>query len=554
MTRAPKVAAQLSDAVAEMLRLDDLELQEALDDLPDEERDELLELLEDELGTESPSDFLARLVPSEPPPDHTRLLRDFFERARHRQIRECHSMPPRHAKTVTVMRCLAWWIVTHPLDMCAYVTYSSTQARKKSRIIRELVERAGMPLMRGSKSLEQWQTVHGGGLHAVGAKGGLTGNGYEGVVVYDDPYKSMIDAASARERDTIQELFQAAVMTRLQGASVLVMHTRWDVGDLIGWLASEKGWRVVNVEAIAPANDNLLGAAHEPDPLGRAPGEALWPAMFPVKRCAGPCSHHGHLEDIQEQIGPYLWSALYLGKPPRRGGAVFGDPTMFDRATVNLDGARYGIGVDPAATAKTSADHSVALAGAMIGRGAESVLYVLDAVRAQVEVPELVRLLIPLTDAYPGAPWFVEATGGFKAVPQSIRDVDATIRRQEHERALEKWRADRESGVATGNAPPITPPRVHVTPVYPTVDKLLRAQAVAAAYNAGRVRFPVGAPWVAKVIAVLRAFTGVSDLHDDDVDALAHLWNGLFRTSGGMLIGGVLTSDDLPVHRDADAA
>ena len=29
--------------------------------------------------------------------------------------------------------------------------------------------------MAGSKSLEQWQTVHGGGLHAVGAKGGLTG-------------------------------------------------------------------------------------------------------------------------------------------------------------------------------------------------------------------------------------------------------------------------------------------------------------------------------------------------------------------------------------------
>ena len=84
---------------------------------------------------------------------------------------------------------------------------------------------------------------------------------------------------------------------------------------------------------------------------------------------------------------------------------------------------------------------------------------------------------------------------------------------------------------------------LEIEPVYPTLDKLLRAQAVAAAYAAGRVRFPLGRngepppPWVAKVIAVLRAFTGVKDPHDDDVDALAHLWNGLFRSGGNVALG-----------------
>jgi predicted phage terminase large subunit-like protein len=545
VTRCQAVAAQLSAVVEEMLQLDDIELQEAIDDLPEAERDELLELLEGEATMESPSEFLARLVPSEPPPDHTRLLRDFFERARHDQIRECHSMPPRHAKTVTVMRCLAWWIVTHPADMCAYVTYSSTQARKKSRIIRELVERAGMPLMRGSKSLEQWQTVHGGGLHAVGAKGGLTGNGYEGVVVYDDPYKSLIDAASARERDTIQELFSAAVYTRLQGASVLVMHTRWDVNDLIGWLVKDKGWKVINVEAIAPANDNILA---EVDPLGRAPGEALWSALFPVKRCTGPCAHHGHLEDIQEQIGPYLWSALYCGKPPRRGGAVFGDPTQYVLADFKLDGHRPGIGVDPAITASTAADYSVLMVGAMIGAGTNAKLYILDVVRRQVELPELVKLAMPLTEQWPGAPMFVEAVAGFKAVPQSIVAADATIRAHEHEKLC-------AAAVVNGNAAPaMPPPRVRVIPVYPTRDKLLRAQPVAAAYLAGRVLVPKDAPWAAALIAELRAFTGVGDEHDDQVDALAHLWNGLWRSSGGAIIGGILTSDSAPGYAESSAA
>lgn len=540
-------ARRLAPALIEAMGFDEPSLEEALASLPEDERDELVALLEEESGQESAAEFLARLVPSEPPPKHTRLLIDFFERARHEQIREAHSMPPRHAKTVTIMRCLAWWIVTHPKDMNAYVTYSATQARKKSRIIRELVERAGVALMRGSRSLEEWRTVHGGGLHAVGAKGGLTGNGYEGIVVYDDPYKSLIDAASENERDKIQELFQGAVMTRLQGASVLVIHTRWHVHDLIGWLENDRGWTVHNVEAIAPANDNLTA---KPDPLGRAPGEALWPELYPVKRCVGPCAHNGHLEDIQEQVGAYIWDALYRGRPPRRGGAVFGDPASFTLADFKLDGGRVGIGCDPATTASTSADHSVLMVGAMVGAGATAKLYILDVIRRQVEMPDLVRLAIPLTTKWPGAPMFVEAVGGFKAVPQTIRDVDTTVRRSEYERDLATWIAS-NPGRPANEGPSMPPPRVRVVPVYPTSDKLLRAQAVAAAYAAGRVLIPVDAPWAAALIAELRAFTGVGDLSDDQVDALAHLWNGLFRSTGGTIIGGVMTAADFPGYVEA---
>lgn len=554
MSRTGVVAAGLVAALGEELiaDLDEITLEEALASLPDDERDELTDLLDDEAGRESPEAFMSRLVPSEPPPRHTLPLRDFFRRARQAQIREAHSMPPRHAKTVTIMRCLAWWIVTAPRDMCAYVTYSSTQARKKSRIIRELVERAGVVLQRGSRSLEQWQTREGGGLHAVGAKGGLTGNGYSGVVVYDDPYKSLIDAASATERDKIQELFQAAVMTRLEGASVLVMHTRWHSQDLIGWLEAEKAWAVVNIEAIAPANDNLIAA---PDPLGRAPGEALWPELFPVARCAGPCHHNGHLEDIREQVGPYIWDALYRGRPPRRGGSVFAvdDGARFTLAEFSIAGHRVGIGCDPAATASTAADYSVIVVGAMLGRGADARLWILDVVRRQVELPDLVRASLPITARWPGAPLFCEAVGGFKSVPQTIRDVDLTVRRRELEAEVAAWTA----GGCVGPSPAtLAPPRVKVVPVYPTADKLLRAQAVAAAFNAGRVMIPVDAPWASALIAELRAFTGVGDDHDDQVDAIAHLWNGLFRTTAGNAIGrGVMTADDFGGgYVDAEAA
>ncbi|MBP9863491.1 MAG: hypothetical protein KBD62_36430 [Kofleriaceae bacterium] len=552
-------ARVLAPALIEALDLpDDVTLEEALASLPAEDRDELIALLDDEASLEAPEDFIARLIPSELAPKHVRPLLEFFERARHGQIFEAISMPPRHAKTVTILRCLAWWIVNHPRDLCAYVTYNSTQARKKSRIIRELVTRAGVPLQRGSTALEEWRTIYGGGLHAVGAKGGLTGNGYEGPVIYDDPYKSMIDATSALERDKIQELFQAAVMTRLHGASVMVLHTRWHVDDLIGWLVRDRGWTYTNIQAVAPANDNLLEA---PDPLGRAPGEALWPELFPATRCAGPCHHYGHLDQIEEMIGPYLWAALFLGKPPRRGGAVFGEATLYDVDAVKLDGARPGIGVDPAATAAASADKSIVLAGQMTGRGTTAVLYVVDALRLQVEIPELVDALIPFSEAWPGAPLFVESNGVGKGVPQMLRKVDAIARKTEHDRRIAAWDADGRKG----GQPPAPPPNLHIVPVRAVADKLLRAQAVAAAYRAGRVRWParkaadghlVPLPWVVQVLAVLRAFTGVSDAEDDDVDALAHLWNGLAGTAAGAGMSSVATVLAMLEHErdESDAA
>ena len=75
------VAYRMEAVVAELLEIEAMSLQEVIDSLglPPEERDELLELLEAEVTMESASDFLARLVPAEPPPDHTRLLRGFFE-------------------------------------------------------------------------------------------------------------------------------------------------------------------------------------------------------------------------------------------------------------------------------------------------------------------------------------------------------------------------------------------------------------------------------------------------------------------------------------------
>jgi predicted phage terminase large subunit-like protein len=52
-------------------------------------------------------------------------------------------------------------------------------------------------------------------------------------------------------------------------------------------------------------------------------------------------------------------------------------------------------------------------------------------------------------------------------------------------------------------------------------DKFIRAQPVAAAWNAGKVLVPRSAPWLEAFIAEVCGFTGIDDDHDDQVDALA---------------------------------
>jgi predicted phage terminase large subunit-like protein len=534
MSANPRLARGIARQLLELAAAEDMTLEQALDAIEEADgadaRAEMVELIETELDLESTEDFIARITPHEPAPPHTRPLRDFFERARYEQVFEGHSWPPRHAKTTMIVRCLARHIVQNPADLNGYVTFSHAKARSHSRIIRELVERAGVKLSKTARSLNEWRTEQGGGLLAAGARGGINGYGISGILVYDDPYRSMQDATSPRLRETIQEIAEGTLFTRLEGGSVLVVHTRWDLGDLLGWLKKEKGWRVINIEAIAP--DPASDPEAEPDPCGRKPGEALWAERYPVEACSGPCGHAGHLNVIREMVGPYVWGALFCGRPPRRGSTVFKDATYYDPEDYKVDGHRPGTGIDPAATAKTSADWSVALNGGMRGTGGLATLDLWDYWRGQVELPELVDAILPMLDDWPGAPVFAEAVGGFKFLPQTLRKIDLTRRQALLEDEIKEW-MQRVLAEPKLQQPTLGPQRMRIIPIYPSLDKLMRAQAVAAAWNAGRVRLPKGRPWVAGFVARIQAFTGMPGKEDDDADALSMLWNGLWKSTTG---------------------
>jgi predicted phage terminase large subunit-like protein len=232
---------------------------------------------------------------------------------------------------------------------------------------------------------------------------------------------------------------------------------------------SAEGWPVISLRAIAEPGDTD----------GRADGDALWPARWPAEA----------LEKRRALVGEYGWASLFQGRPRPRGGTVFGDPHYYDR----LPEAAYriGHGCDLAYTAKTSSDYSVCVTLYQCG----DMFYVADVQRKQVDAPSFTLTLKAQQSTHPG-PMLWHASGTEKGAAQFIQ------------RVLPQFRVKQT-----------------------TADKFVRAQSVAAAWNAGKVLVPRRAPWLDVFVAEVCGFTGVGDVHDDQVDALASAHDVLGQAS-----------------------
>jgi predicted phage terminase large subunit-like protein len=449
--------------------------------LSESEQNELLTCLEGMSGGESLRDFIARMSPHHPAPRHLYPIIAELERAQLEPVRVLISLPPGHAKTTLFVNAIAWWLSRHPSDPNGYFSYNSQQAHSKSVLARELAGRAGIKISKSTDNKSEWRTTQGGGLLAGGIGSGLTGQRIKGMLVVDDPFKGPVDAYSEVFREKVDDWFKTVALTRLEGASVFVIHTRWHEDDLIGRLSKREGWKVINLSAIAEKDD----------PLNRQPGEALWPELYPLKK----------LEEREEDLGEFAFASLYQGAPRPRGGSVFGEAHYYDPATTSFEGCRLILMSDPAASQRTSADYSavvvMSIRDVVEDDGRRYIIgYVRYVYREQKTIPAFVRDLLAIQEEWGQTPIGVECVGAFLAIPQMLRELGV-------ERIVE---------------------------VVPIGDKFTRAQPAAAAWNIGRLLVPAfelkDAPkWLGKFLDECSKFTGVGDAHDDQVDAMSNGWN-----------------------------
>lgn len=450
-----------------------------------EDEARLLELLRQQNDVEGLEEFINRVSPNLPPPDHIKVLIDLFERTRHEEVRAVVSMPPGFAKSVTAMHALAWRTQVDPACKNAYLSYGLDLARAHSREVRRLAIEAGVELAPDAQGVTEWETKQGGAFYARGVGGGLTGKRISGIAIADDLIKDAQEANSLNRREVIWEWLSTVLTTRLlPGASVIVIATRWHHDDVIGRLVAmeDSKWEVINLPAIHDSEGKSIDERESPDEA-----VSLWPDLYSMD----------HLKRVRKQVGEYTWSALYQGNPIPRGAAIFDNvPARFDLDAFKLDGHKVVIAVDPAATASTKADYSVAAVCAMKGEGDNSRMWILDVVRYQVTIPELVRRLLELQKKW-NAPMAVEAVGAFKAIPDMLREAN---------------------------------PHLRLLPIQLRGDKFTRAQPYASAWNDNRIFVPQDAPWADAWITEHAIFTGAGDIHDDQVDAGAHAFTALYRS------------------------
>lgn len=497
----------------------------------DEAREQrLAALLEANYGGETLDEYIRRVSPRHPPPRHIRPIMDLWERSRHERVFACVELPPRHAKTTTGLHGLAWLMSRDPILKHGFATFGDDYAATRSRICRAMARAGGVTLDKEQANLHEWCTIQGGGLSAHGYRGEWTGKGIDGVALLDDLIKDRMAAESPKIRETVWEWFTDVFWTRLEGGSVIVQGTRWHDDDVIGRLLQGKfaGYHFEEIRLPAICED-------AGDLLGRAIGEALWPERVSADE----------LHRIEMSIGPYGWASLFQQRPRPRGADIFVEPARFSLASWRPDGHRILLCADVAATESTRADFSAAFILAAKGYGDEMEVWILHGWRDRVSVPKVARKLLELSIRYWRAPCVVEAVGGFKGVPQIMKEIEPRLKIRVAQMGDP---TAGEHGGRVSNA---------------SVDKFLRSQPVAAAWNAGRVHVPVdgelvwdhtakrfdlpiepvtgarfhrkrlrpdvapGIEWPDELIAEASKFTGAGDAEDDQIDGLAHGFNDL---------------------------
>jgi predicted phage terminase large subunit-like protein len=250
--------------------------------------------------------------------------------------------------------------------------------------------------------------------------------------------------------------------------------TRWHADDLAGWLIAGGGgasaWEVLNLPALA----------EEDDPLGREPGEALWPERY--DRAA--------LAEIRKSanVGEYFFSAMFQGRPvPRSGG-------MFRREWFPIVAAAPAVATrvrfwDMASS--TTGDYT---AGVRMARIDPGIYYVEDVVRGRWTPHERDRVILQ-TAQIDGrsVPVRVEQEPGSAGV--SV--VAATVK------------------LLAGYA---------IRGERPTGDKATRAAPFASQCEAGNVRLVAGG-WIRDFLEEIELFPVAK--HDDQADACSGCFNAL---------------------------
>jgi predicted phage terminase large subunit-like protein len=324
------------------------------------------------------------------------------ERGETRNLMVC--MPPGSAKsTYTSVEFPAWFLGRNAKLSVLAASHTAELAERFGRRVRNIVGSGefrgvfGVGLADDSQAAGRWDTSEGGEYYAAGVGGSITGRRAD-LAIIDDPVKSREDADSERQREKAWEWYTNDLLTRLKpGARQIVVMTRWHEDDLGGRILERDraNWKLIEIPMEAFDND----------PLGRKPGERLWPEWF--------------TDDMVRvaKLDRRAWSALYQQRPSPEDGTYFQRAWFKTWADRPKDLAIYG--TSDYAVSDGKGDYTV---HRIWGVSPDGDLYRLGGWRDQTTSDVWIERQIDLIQKYKPFAWFGEAGVIQKAIePMLVR-------------------------------------------------------------------------------------------------------------------------------------
>jgi predicted phage terminase large subunit-like protein len=291
--------------------------------------------------------------------------------------------------------------------------------------------------------------------------------------IIDDPIRGREDADSDRVRARIWSWYTDDFKPRLKpNAAEVLITTRWHEDDLAGRLLEREraAWRVLELPMEAMAGD----------PLGRAPGERLWPEWFTQEMVE------------QAKLDVRAWNALYQQQPASETGDYF-LLDWFSNIYKELppEAVKYGSG--DYAVSEGKGDYTEL---GIFAVDAQSNVYVCDWWRGQTTSNKWIEAQCDLIIKHKPACWFGESGPIKRAVEPYL------TRRMTERRAF--VRLEWMSSVA---------------------EKTARCRPFQALASAGKVFVPEHAGWKAELLGQLTRFP--SGKYDDGVDVCSLIGRGI---------------------------
>lgn len=406
------------------------------------------------------------------------------------------AMPPRHGKSrLATVSLSAWYSGRNPAHDIIVAAAGDDLAGDFGANVRNVLTSPqfkqvfpSYKLRRGGAAKDNIQTDGGGRLIFSGRGGQINGRGAH-LLLVDDLYKDAKEASSKTIReDAWQWLTQVAFYRRMGKRLTCITMTRWHSDDIVGRLTDPENDAYDPIEAKKWMIIRLPGLAEEDDPLGREPGEPLWPERYDVDY---------HMSN--HRTNPLAFAALTQQRP------TVADGVLFRRENIQ----RYEMGDLPEDLRfYCTSDHAVATGQrndpSCFGKGGvdrQDNLWMTDIFWEKVPADQAVEAMLAMAGGT-NRPllWWAERGHISKSIGPFL------------------YKRMQETGVY-----------VNVVEVTPVGDKEQRAQSMAARVAMGKVFFPKGAVWD-KVIEEMLAFP--NGIHDDAVDMLSLFGLGLQNQFG----------------------